>query len=208
MKSTKPVKLNGKSHSKSGVTGTKRAIALHGQPETREYVLALSEEGFLHRELVRSRRAAEVAFFIRRPNGKYLLQTKSFYPEGSYRIPTGGIKKREDLTEAVYREAEEETSLKLSIKRFLGILHYRFCWKDHQTDFATYVFLLEEEGGELMIQDGNERISGYREIEWQQLAKVAGTLLYDLPREWEGWGTFRAIVHQFVFEKLINENWS
>ena len=55
---------------------------------------------------------------IRRRNGLYLVHTKAFYPQGVYRLLTGGIKPGEPLLEALAREAQEETSLTLRIERF------------------------------------------------------------------------------------------
>jgi len=42
-------------------------------------------------------RFAEVCMVVRRPSGRLLLSTKSFYPPGAHRLPTGGI----DADEAI-----------------------------------------------------------------------------------------------------------
>jgi len=184
------------------VRGIKRAIARFGQPEEREYLLRVSRDAFRRRAMVRETRSAEVVLLIRRPNGRFLLHTKSFYPSGSYRVPTGGIEQGEDLIAAACREAREETGLQVSIERFLGILHYRFCWNDQETDFTSYVFLLKETGGRLAPQDSSEQISGYKEVTLDEFPEIARKLEETLLQKWTAWGQFRALAHRFAFEVL------
>lgn len=70
-------------------------------------------------------RCGEVCMVIRRPNGKVLLSTKTFYPPGAYRLPTGGIEPSEGIFAALLREAHEETGLLLAVRRFLTDISYR-----------------------------------------------------------------------------------
>ena len=184
------------------VRGIEKAITRFGQPEEREYLLRVSRDAFRRRVRVRDNRSAEVVLLIRRPNGRFLLHTKSFYPSGSYRVPTGGIEQGEDLIAAACREAREETGLQVSIESFLGILHYRFCRNDQETDFTSYVFLLQETEGRLAPQDSSERISGYKEVTLDEFPEIARKLEKTLPQEWAAWGQFRALAHRFAFEVL------
>ncbi len=161
----------------------------------------MDQESFAYWQRVRSRREAEVVPVIRRRNGLYLVHTKAFYPQGVYRLLTGGIKPGEPLLEALDREAQEETSLTLRIARFFGILRYRFAWQGQSLGFTSYLFEMVEEGGELRVSDPDEAISGFRELTLAQVAALADEL-EALPPDWIDWGRFRAIAHRFTGEAL------
>src|SRR5689334_2752741 len=66
-------------------------------------------------------RYGEVCMVIRRKNGRILTMTKTFYPKGTYRLPTGGINHGESIFNALLRETQEETGLVVEVKRFLAI---------------------------------------------------------------------------------------
>ena len=191
-------------HHEAAIPGIEKAATRFGQPEEREYRLDLSQETFDSWKETRGRRPGEVVFLIRRPSGGFLLHTKSFYPPGTYRLPSGGIERGEDLTAAVYREAQEETGLSVSIQSFLGILRYRFFYGAREATFASYVFLLREVTGTPVSQDSKEQISGFREAPLDELLEIAQALEELPPNRWKEWGQFRALAHRFVVEKLAS----
>lgn len=49
-------------------------------------------------------RVGEVAFFVERKNHKFIVIRTHFYPDGIYRIPTGGIQFGEGIMEALTRK--------------------------------------------------------------------------------------------------------
>jgi len=189
-----------------GVRGIEEAAARFGRPVERSYRLDVGQEDFRHRKRIRAKRCGEVILAVRRKNGEFLLHTKTFYPPGAYRLPSGGVEPGEDLATAVGREAREETGLDLCIDRFLGILRYRFCWQGLESDFTSHVFLLSEIGGTLAAQDIGERISGYREVPLSELPEVARALEHLADPGWEAWGRFRALAHRFVAEVLSQDS--
>src|SRR5579859_602192 len=69
-------------------------------------------------------RYGEVCMVIRRKNGRILTMTKTFYPQGAYRLPTGGINHGESIFAALLRETQEETGLEVKVTRFLAIVLY------------------------------------------------------------------------------------
>lgn len=180
------------------VPGLAAAEACCGRPEVREYDLGARGDQERFWEMWEARQA-EVVLVIRRPNGRVVLQTKGFYPPGAYRLPTGGIRPQEDLLAAVRREMREETGLEARIVRFLGVLCYRFTRRGEAMTRASYVFLLQAGTEEMRPQDGQERISGFREVPVDELEGVAAHL-EGLAGEWAVWGGFRALVHRFVAE--------
>lgn len=180
--------------------GMAEAERLYGRPEVRHY--DLGDWGDLERFWTMwAKRRSEVVMAIRRPGGRVLLQTKAFYPEGAYRLPSGGIWQGEALLDAARRETLEETGLEVQVLRFLGALCYRFRRAGATQERASYVFLLDGGAGPLVPQDQVERISGYCEVPLAELDAVAARL-EQLPGEWAVWGRFRALVHRFVLEVM------
>jgi len=162
----------------------------YGQPEV---VNALLPTGLF--APVNSKRESEVVSAIIRPNSKLILITKPFYPEYTYRLPTGGIETGEGIEEALHREIYEETGLKVEIVKFIAIVQYRARISPHQ--FTSYVFSVKEISGNLACIDQDEQISGYKEIDMEELNDVIAHL-ENLEGEYSEWGIFRAIPHKAV----------
>lgn len=154
-------------------------------------------------------RYGEVCMVVRRKNGRLLTMIKTFYPQGAYRLLTGGIKPHEHILDALLRETLEETSLEVEIKRFLAIATYDVEKAEKSPAFYTFAFLLDEVSGTLGVIDEDERIEAFREIEPQELLQLAEHLenlqakaSEELGGRWNGWGTFRAVIHRLVWEAL------
>jgi 8-oxo-dGTP pyrophosphatase MutT (NUDIX family) len=186
------------------VRGVVSAIERFGEPTVWECTFEVSAETLSYWQNLKDRRTAEVVLAIRRPNGRYLLHTKSFYPEGAYRLLSGGVGPEEDIAEAALREAREETGLQVSIERFVGILQQCFVHGQDASRFASYLFLLSEQGGELGNTDAEEDITGYREVTAAELSSVAEEL-EALPPDWSDWGHFRAAAHRLAASVLVGE---
>lgn len=185
--------------------GVAEAMARYGQPVERTHTYQVSQETWRYWELVLQKRAAEVVPLVRRPNGRYVVHTKSFYPQGVFRLLSGGIKPGEDLVAAVWREVWEETGLRVRIERFLGVIHHEFHHQGKVLPFTSYLFLVAEEGGTLGNHDPQEAISAYREVELAELIKLAEELEM-LPAQWADWGRFRATPHRLAAEVLHGAN--
>lgn len=175
----------------------------YGCPEKIEVILQFRSESFLG-ELVKKRRG-EVVFVIQSPNGKVLIITKTFYPAGVYRLPTGGIKDGESVESALFREVEEETGLSVEIDRFLAFIHYHlFTRSGMKSHFISYVFLVREIEGELKAQDQDEKIGIFREIDPGELEEVVWHLKNiqndsgDTNNRWNDWGQFRTVAQEVV----------
>jgi ADP-ribose pyrophosphatase YjhB (NUDIX family) len=143
------------------------------------------------RSPLKGNRPGEVAMAIRRQNGLFLLQTKESYPEHTFRLPTGGIMRGETIEHALLREIREETSLDVEVSRFVAVLSYRA--ETVRRAFATYLFILEEQGGVLRPSDPSEGISGWLEADLGGLDEAA-TRLRSCRGTWRHWGQFRALV--------------
>jgi 8-oxo-dGTP pyrophosphatase MutT (NUDIX family) len=168
-----------------------------------------------HQMLVSDGRRAEICYVMHRgdPHDGVLLHIKTIYPEGAFRLPTGGIHEGESIFETLVREIYEETGLTVGenaedvkIERFLGAISYRL---SHETlgarDFATYPFLARmPKSAALSPQDPEEKIGGWRWDTPDELVDVADYLaaIGDIDPVWADWGRFRAILHRFVATSL------
>lgn len=157
-----------------------------GRPRNLIHTLPTIDFGPLNRG-----RSAEVAMAIRRRNGQFLLQTKQNYPGGTFRLPTGGIKRGETIEDALLRETEEETSLEVEIRRFVAAISYRAPRGNRV--FSSYLFILDERGGTLRTSDPVEGITGWKEAGRAQL-DAAAQRLRACGGSWADWGRFRALV--------------
>lgn len=183
--------------------------ARYGEPRRVAAVLA----GSPFSPISGSDRVGEVCMVVRRRNGQLLTATKTFYPEGAFRLLTGGINHGESIEAALLRETWEETGLEVIMRQFLAVIEYRLVESAvEQADFITFAFLLDEVGGELGPQDPNERLEAYHELTVAQLPAQADTLEHladrfddEIGGRWADWGKFRAVVHRVVAEILHHE---
>jgi len=176
----------------------------YGQPLVRTADLGASN---LFDPLNKTDRYGEVCMVVRRKNGRLLTMTKTFYPKGAYRLPTGGINYGESIHDALLRETNEETGLQVSINRFLAAIAYRVPAVNTQPLFYTFAFLLDEVSGTLGAIDETERIEAFREIEPAELPTLAAFLEAvkngysdEIDGLWNDWGHFRAVIHNVVWE--------
>lgn len=152
-------------------------------------------------KVIQQNRRGEVGMVILRPSGRVLVHTKEFYPDGVFRFPTGGIAWGESVLHALEREVWEETELTAEILRPLAVLEYRFTDGAREIPFVTYLFLLRHAPGNPSLQDADERIAGFDEVEKSQLYRVADAL-ERLGGDWLDWGRFRTVAHRLAAELL------
>lgn len=151
--------------------------------------------------VVKSNRRGEAVLVIQRSDGQVLLHTKQFYPEGIYRLPSGGVHPDELVLEGMLREAKEETGLDVTLDRFLGTVEYEFHYEQRRLPFVSYVFVLQVNDGLPVAQDAGEQITDFRYVSPASLRQVAAQLRA-LPDRWGDWGQFRAPPHDLAADAL------
>ena len=173
----------------------------YGQPEIRTIEIEGDEYLFSTR-LYRSRdRRGEVVLAIERPGRCVLLHRKGWYEPGVYRLLSGGIVRDEAVETALARELEEETGLTLGTTHFLGVLDCHIHYASQKLSFVSYVFYLSRTEGVLRLPQTAEDISEFRDVPIADLPSVAEHLRH-VPPPRTGWGHWRAIAHDFVYEML------
>jgi ADP-ribose pyrophosphatase YjhB (NUDIX family) len=147
-----------------------------------------------------SDRRAEVVFAMQDPNGYIWVHAKQHYPGNIFRLPSGGIHWHEGVEAALWREVAEETALPAEISRFLGVIEYCIHDGERTAEFASYIFVLRTKSGEPQPH-AEEKISEFRRILPSQLRELAAELR-NLIGDRRGWGQFRALSHDLVYEHL------
>lgn len=180
---------------------TTQTAAWYGSPVRRRVTQRVSAETMVHW----TRREAEVVLLLRLASGRYLVHTKDFYPEGVYRLLSGGVHSGEDLVAAAHREAWEETGLRVQVERYLARVEHLFVADGARRLFVSHLFLLRaEHDAPPAAQDTGEAISGYRELSLRQVAALADAL-ESLSGAWAEWGRFRAVAHRLAGEVLADD---
>ena len=146
-------------------------------------------------------RRGEVVLCLQNEHNQLLLHSKSFYPSGASRLPTGGIHQSEPVLQALHREAMEETGALLTNPRPLAILFYTLQAAELAVPFISYLFHCRVSSFLPQPQDLQERISGFSWVDRAGLEETIGFLLH-LPADWLDWGLFRAAPHQLLLEIL------
>ncbi len=175
--------------------------AVYGTPVRRHYDIELDDYMLSTRENRSHDRRAEVLFAITRPSGRVLLHTKPQYPQGIYRLFTGGIGLKEPVLTALEREVLEETGMHCEIQRFLGLCTYTFTKNDFHMEFATYLFHLSALADERPQPQDRDEIAQIGEIALDGLPLVAAHLR-GLNEKRKVWGDWRAIGHEVAFQAL------
>ncbi|MCX7922740.1 MAG: NUDIX hydrolase [Clostridia bacterium] len=175
------------------------------EPSIKEVTINYTTSDYFNqiKTAVATDRRGEVVFCVLRPNGKVIAITCEEYPKGVFRIPTGGIGHSEDIVEAALREAKEELGLDAVIKRFIGVLKIKFEYKNDSVMFYSYMFILKETGGRLLLDASDDEISEVREVNIEGLSEVLSTLK-DLPGKWNDWGRFRYETTNAIFKFLTS----
>ena len=174
--------------------------ARYGQPVYHSHNIQADEYIYSYRWRKDSDRRAEVVFAIQDGGRGIWVHAKPHYPAHIFRLPSGGVHWDEAIEAALLREVEEETGLTVCIERFLGLVEYHFCRGDSTVQFASYVFYLISAGGAPIIHE-SEQISEFRAVMPQQLSRIALDLR-NLGGNRSGWGQWRALAHDVVYEYL------
>ena len=148
-----------------------------------------------------TRRRGEVVLVVPRSAKRILLHTKPHYPENVFRLPTGGIHHDEAAADAARRETYEEIGFEPRELKLLGVLDNVFWINGQEYVYPSFVFQTEGYFFAPAPTDPDELISGFRDVERDELQAV-GKYLASLPAQWRDWGKFRTAPHIWLAERL------
>jgi 8-oxo-dGTP pyrophosphatase MutT (NUDIX family) len=167
-------------------------IAVPGDGVLRDMMGKINQKG----------RRAEVVMVLPNEQGEIWLHTKDFYPDGVYRLMTGGLEAGEKPDITLRREVFEETGFTVTIDRCLAVITYTFILTDHPVPFASYIFLTQPTSDLPHPTDSGERITHFKACPVAELPLVAQQL-QALTGKFADWGLFRAVAHQLTYEQVF-----
>ena len=147
-------------------------------------------------------RRGEVVMVMPNPAGQIWLHRKVFYPDGVYRLMTGGIHEDESAEQALKREALEETGFTVKIARSLAVVTYKFSTDRVSYPFVSYVFLTTPIEGMPTPTDPDEAIQDFQAVPIEALFDTARQLR-QLKGDFADWGNFRAATHDLTVKALL-----
>jgi ADP-ribose pyrophosphatase YjhB (NUDIX family) len=181
----------------------KDLVAQYGHGVVERVDLDIDESLYHIRLEKRDDRRAEVVFAVQGPGGGVLVHRKTYWEDGLYRLPSGGINPREPVAVALTRELREETNLAAEEIRFFGAQDCHLHYDGRECRFVSYVFYIGRTTGHL-IPEERENIAEFREISAEDLADLAARLRRLNP-PYAGWGRWRAAAHDLVYRRLADD---
>ena len=143
----------------------------------------------------------EVVMVLRTPDDRIWLHTKSFYPEGILRLPTGGLKNGENPNDGLLRELHEESGMVLeTAPPPVAVLRYRI--GETVYPFESHIYVVAFSDNEPQPVDESEDITDWIAADEQQFRNHTERIA-SLTGDWHAWGGFRAAAHREVTQHLF-----
>ena len=173
------------------------------EPCIQEIAINYTNSSFFNKvkKSIEKDRRGEVVFCVIRPNGKIITVTCEEYPEGVFRIPTGGIQHGEDIVKAVFRETKEELGIEVEVIKFAGVIKIKFVHGESSVMFYSYIFIMREKSGNLLVDASDNEVSEVLEVGIEELKGVADSL-NKITGKWSDWGKFRYTTTEAVYRAL------
>lgn len=176
----------------------------NAKPVKKSFDLVFENGDFFERtrQLLETERRGEVVFAVIRKNGRVVMTRCKNYPHNIYRIPTGGLKYGEDIIAALHREIKEELGITAEVVKFGGVVQSVLTYGDSSCDFYSYVFILREKSGNILVDAMDDEISEIKEVNLKEL-NAAVESLNEIKNTWKEWGKFRYITSKYVYNLLM-----
>jgi ADP-ribose pyrophosphatase YjhB (NUDIX family) len=172
-----------------------------GEPVVERWDVPLSEDELDEVEQHRARGRAHDVSLVILDGTKLVVIRKAGYPEGAFRIPSGGIHPEESFVDGAVREAFEETGLTVRMEDYLLQVHANFVCGARAARWTTHVMLARVTGGTLAPRDSLE-IESARYVEWAELVDDVNPRLRGSGR---GGLEYRARLHQRVRDVVLSK---
>jgi 8-oxo-dGTP pyrophosphatase MutT (NUDIX family) len=168
-----------------------------GDPIVERWDVPLTENEFHNVERHRERgRAHDVSLLILNAGDAAVIR-KPGYPDGAFRIPSGGVHPEESFIDGAVREAYEETGLTVVIVDYLLQVHARFTFDGSEAAWTTHVMLASPGDNIEVTPHDLDEIEAAQWMNFDELVEQGGSLLED-----SGLGglKYRARVHRRLSE--------
>jgi len=160
----------------------------------------LDEDRGFHEHICRRR--AEVAYLLINPKKEVFIVRKRMYPEGVFRIPTGGVKHGETPLQAITRELVEETGMTMSPSAYALKIEYTLSWPGSTKTFATHLFVFHTADQNPVIIDKDKEHDTHKFVGPSELPQIF-EILKRVQGPWNHWAVFRSILHDRIVEHAM-----
>ncbi len=149
---------------------------LYGKPKNLTMSFKMNQKEFANLlKGLNTGKDCDVTLFIFK-NDKVIVIAKPWYQAGIYRVPSGRPKLPESLTDAIHREALEETGARIRPQRYILRISVTFIYGRKKVPWTSHVFLCRHLSGKLVPLDKKE-IKEVKLLSLAQLASLKGKLL-------------------------------
>lgn len=143
-------------------------------------------------------RTHDVTLFILDPSQRLALIRKPQFAEDVWRPPGGGVQPGEDFAAGAVREALEETSLHVELRRYLVDAHALFTNAGRELRWRTHVFLADTRDTKIAVGDPAE----IADARWGTLEELAGPLREILLATGRAFWRYRIALHDAALQAL------
>ena len=170
-------------------------IARFGAPQvwdgSRE--ISAANAAMISRSTARGR-AHDVTFVIRSEADLVVIVRKPQFPQGAWRIPSGGIDVGESFEDGVKREALEETGLAIELTGYPLVAASTFTHAGEEIPWTSHVVTAFSAGGELAPRDRVE----IEDARWASMAELTGPIAEVLRGSGSPLFAYRAELHDHI----------
>ena len=132
-------------------------------------------------------------------NKKVVVIAKPWYPQGLYRLPSGGWKPGESFEQCAQREGFEETGTKFELQKYVLRAKVTFTNEDNKVLWTSHVFTAKYLSGELKPIDTRE----IREVNLLTLDELSSLKQKLLERN-SGGLAYRAALTEGILKEIQN----
>jgi len=178
------------------------AEARYGTPATYEMSYTSSDrEIAIVRASQKRGRKHDVTMAILGEPGVIVI-AKPWYPQGLYRLPSGGLEPGESIEDGFAREAWEETGVAVSIAAYHARIDVEFTGPEQTIPWTSHVFSARYVSGDVEPHDTHE----IREARWCGLSELLDHRKMLLASSVSGFH-YRAALQDTLLKSLEERNW-
>lgn len=128
---------------------------------------------------------------------KVIVIAKPWYPQGLYRLPSGGWKPDESFEDCAKREGYEETGIRFQLQKYILRSKVTFAYENKEVLWTSHVFTAKYLSGELKPIDTRE----IREVNLLTLNELSSLKQKLLERN-SGGLAYRAALTEVILKEI------
>ncbi|KPL00697.1 MAG: hypothetical protein AMJ90_07815 [candidate division Zixibacteria bacterium SM23_73_2] len=148
---------------------------------------------------MRDGRSSDITLVIFKDK-RIIVIAKPWYPEGLWRMPSGGWRPDESFLECAKRESYEETGVKIELEKYLLRINVTFAYNKKEVKWTSHIFIAKYLSGKLRPVDRRE-IKKVGLLTLEKLEKLKPLLL----KQNSGGLAYRAFLTEETIKEIRNK---